>query len=487
MRTKRLVLNILVIMLMGCSEDTFLEISQHTNQSKVSTRTAGDGIYDVLGYGYDITGEYLGEKSTRLKVLDIASFVNDNKDRFDNPFVGVIDQRCYAGEDAQSFIRQVINDSNFSGSVANINKGGKRNENNSTSGFFSATINVGFKSDTQYSYSTKYSFARAEILKKQRQYLLNTDIKTLSKYLSPAFKEDLIKYSADKIVEMYGTHVLTNITVGGSYTAYYKSAIIEENSRTEKTKSVGAGAKFNMSKIGLDANGSWKNTEITKSNKKNSNWECYIKSLGGSTSGTTITLSPNQGPTFTINLGAWTSSVDDQHSRLVDVDWNATYPIYELITDPVKKTEIKDAVEKYIDSKRLVVLPIVPLYQYWNEKDHFYSTTYYKDEIEGGWKYEYICCYVLNEKIGEAVPFYQYRNGWYHFYTTNYKPGGEGADGAYKYEYISCYVYNKQVENTMPLYQYIRNWWIHYYDLKYRTDLDGWQYEYISCYAYPKD
>ena len=52
---------------------------------------------------------------------------------------------------------------------------------------------------------------------------------------------------------MYGTHVLTNITVGGKYTAYYKSAIIEENSSTEKTEIVSAGAKYNLSNIGLDA------------------------------------------------------------------------------------------------------------------------------------------------------------------------------------------------------------------------------------------
>ena len=42
------------------------------------------------------------------------------------------------------------------------------------------------------------------------------------------------KYSADQIVAKYGTHVVPNITVGGSYIDYYKSAIIEENTGTEK-------------------------------------------------------------------------------------------------------------------------------------------------------------------------------------------------------------------------------------------------------------
>lgn len=108
--------------------------------------------------------------------------------------------------------------------------------------------------------------------------------------------------------------------------------------------------------MGLDANGSWNTTTITETNKKNSNWTCDIKCLGGTTSGTTITLSPNQGPTTTINLGAWTQSVDDTHSRLVDVDWNATYPIYDLVSDPVKKADLKLAVEKYINSKKYQLL-----------------------------------------------------------------------------------------------------------------------------------
>ena len=50
----------------------------------------------------------------------------------------------------------------------------------------------------------------------------------------------------------------------------------------------------------------------------------------------TITLSPNQGPTTTINLGAWTQSVDDTHSRLVDVDWNATYPLSLIHIYPMR-------------------------------------------------------------------------------------------------------------------------------------------------------
>ena len=50
------------------------------------------------------------------------------------------------------------------------------------------------------------------------------------------FIADLNKYSADEIVRMYGTHVLTKITVGGSYRAYYKSVIVEEANRTRENE-----------------------------------------------------------------------------------------------------------------------------------------------------------------------------------------------------------------------------------------------------------
>lgn len=77
-------------------------------------------MYDVLGYGYDITDDYMGENSTRLKILDVEAFVKANPNRFDKQFSGVIDQRCFAGADAQSFLSQIITDTNFSGSVGSL-------------------------------------------------------------------------------------------------------------------------------------------------------------------------------------------------------------------------------------------------------------------------------------------------------------------------------------------------------------------------------
>lgn len=458
-----LFLSCTAVTISGCSDESIVETDSSLFPQSINTRTAGDGKYDVLGYGYDITEEYMGENSTKLRILDVDAFVKDNKDRFDNPFMGIIDQRVFAGEDAYSFLKQIISDTNFKGSVGSIDK------KDDAEGFFSGSITTGFKSNTSSSYSSKYSFARAEILKKQRKYLLNTDISTLSKYLSSTFTEDLNKYSAGKIVEMYGTHVLTNIIVGGKFVADYKSAIVEETNRTEKTKTVSAGAKFNLSKIGLDANGSWSRTEITQTNKKNTNWECYIKSIGGSTSGTSITITPEQGTSYTINLGSWSSSVDDQHSKLIDVDWNATYPIYDLIADPIKKQEVKKAVLAYIDSKKIIVKEVNPFYRIYKGKDRntFYTSSYeeVKEKEANGFLRDdiltnYVQGYVFKNAEAGTVPIYRlYKSSTKNsYYTTSIDEVKDMQKKGYNYDnfktsYIQGYIYKNEKPGTVPLYR----------------------------------
>ncbi len=469
MKKLLLFMSLSIIFFIGCTDEKVVEMS--SDSPYPCARAASDGVYDVLGYGYDITGEYMSDTSTKLKIIDVVALVKKYSDRFDNSFIGVIDQRIYGGEDAYSFLNQVIEETNFGGSIASLGDGGKKNEK----GFFSGTIKAGFKSNTLMSYSSKYSFARAEVLKKQRRYLLNIDVATLSTYLLPSFMEDLNKYSADKIVEMYGTHVLTNIVVGGKYVADFKSVIIESMSREEKVKTVSAGAKFNLSKIGLDANGTWNNTEVVELNKKNSVWECYVKCLGDSNSGTSMTITPNQGTSYTVNLGAWTESVDDKHSKLIDVDWNVTYPLYELISDPLKKAEIKDAIIKYIASRQIKMIEIFPLYQYGKNGSFHYNTNTYSL----GWRREGITCYVLRQKNGEnAVPLYQFeKQGEFHYNTQTYSLGWKNGG-------ITCYIYKTKIyDDLVPLYQFQKNGRYHYNTHVYSS---GWINDGIVGYVFPQ-
>ena len=52
--------------------NTFDEQFVQEDQQMPTTKSMGDGQYQVLGYGYDITGEYLARQSIKNEVLDIA-------------------------------------------------------------------------------------------------------------------------------------------------------------------------------------------------------------------------------------------------------------------------------------------------------------------------------------------------------------------------------------------------------------------------------
>ncbi|MBM6904486.1 hypothetical protein H6A58_15545 [Phocaeicola coprocola] len=97
---------------------------------------------------------------------------------------------------------------------------------------------------------------------------MDASISTLSQYLTTNFKEDLNNYSANQLIQKYGTHILTDITIGGVYSMYYKSVIYESMSSEEKKKSVKGGATYLLNAIGLGISGSWDKTEIEKRYKK---------------------------------------------------------------------------------------------------------------------------------------------------------------------------------------------------------------------------
>ena len=94
----------------------------------------------------------------------------------------------------------------------------------------------------------------------------------------------------------------------------------------------------------------------------------------------------------------------------------------------------------------------LPLYRYWNGKDHFYTTS--ADEIgvisagvtgKHGYTFESIAAYCYGEKKENNVPLYRYWNGVEHFYTTNpveigTVTPGEVGNHKYRSEGVAGYV-----------------------------------------------
>ncbi|WP_416822461.1 hypothetical protein [Dysgonomonas sp.] len=55
-----------------------------------------------------------------------------------------------------------------------------------------------------------------------------------------------------------------------------------------------------------------------------------------------------------LNINKWFQSLTEDNTALVDLNLDKLIPIYELVTDELKKTELQNAIEKYIKDRQIV-------------------------------------------------------------------------------------------------------------------------------------
>ena len=82
----------------------------------------------------------------------------------------------------------------------------------------------------------------------------------------------------------------------------------------------------------------------------------------------------------TIDKYSWEKSVTAANAGLTKINWDKAYPIYEFISDPVKREQVKKAVIKYINDSQLSVLQLNPIYEMFapTMDDRFYAFSWMK-------------------------------------------------------------------------------------------------------------
>lgn len=344
------------VFILSCSSEDEVSMSKDSGDPLQNTedqlKTAGDKEYDILGYGYDITEAYVSPNSVKYQVINVKNLIetekSSNKIYFDKPISSYISTRSYGGENFISLVESTITKTGFKGTVASNDFGATKIKEWA----FSASVNYNKEYETKYSYSSKFSYAIADVYKEHRKFILEAiDFSIYTKYLHGYFAEKINNMTtpaqADLIVKDYGTHVMLKLTIGGYFRSYYKTVITEETDYTRKKEVAEAGAKINLEKVTPGVDVSWSSESMRETNTKNSSWDCTIVCVGGNRNGLTINTSQTQGSSTSISLDNWSNSVDDSSSRLVDLDWSGVYPIYEFISDPSKKQLLKDAVLGY--------------------------------------------------------------------------------------------------------------------------------------------
>lgn len=163
----------------SCSrEETTDSTSEGLSENEHSAaKYAGDGIYDVLGHGYDGAGKYANANSAGFKVIDIERFKIEQTARLISENIFSQDYTEEYGENAESYSKMV---STKVGVTANVP-------------LFKKTLSVAFNSavTNNNKFDAKYIYGSYNLTIKQKRLRFNATNDMLGDYLTPEFTQDL--------------------------------------------------------------------------------------------------------------------------------------------------------------------------------------------------------------------------------------------------------------------------------------------------------
>ena len=327
-----------LLILSGCADEDIIERNSPSFPQSVNTRSAGDGVYDILGYGYDITGPYLDTKSSRAIVFDTNKLLEKGlitpykleESRF----------RYSSGKDVIDFTTNMS--SSLQMSTPGILKviGG-------------ASLNIAFGGNSHYNSDYSFAYCTQQYID-SRYRISEADINVLKTCLTKQFIERLSTYTPEQIVEEYGTHVLKDIYLGAKFEVYYMA----KSTSSSKKESINAGLGASLFSL-FKMDGKFQYDEsLAITNKEQS---LYYFTIGGDPAvGVQGSLNPENSPS--IDIGKWMASVKSSTPKFIDVDNNSQsfIPIYELVTDPTKKQTLKAYIDNYIKSKEVCSISLYP-------------------------------------------------------------------------------------------------------------------------------
>lgn len=327
-----------MLILSGCADEDIIERNSPSFPQSVNTRSAGDSVYDILGYGYDITGPYLDTKSSRAIVFDTNKLLEKGlitpykleESRF----------RYSSGKDVIDFTTNMS--SSLQMSTPGILKviGG-------------ASLNIAFGGNSHYNSDYSFAYCTQQYID-SRYRISEADINVLKTCLTKQFIERLSTYTPEQIVEEYGTHVLKDIYLGAKFEVYYMA----KSTSSSKKESINAGLGASLFSL-FKMDGKFQYDEsLAITNKEQS---LYYFTIGGDPAvGVQGSLNPENSPS--IDIGKWMASVKSSTPKFIDVDNNSQsfIPIYELVTDPTKKQTLKAYIDNYIKSKEVCSISLYP-------------------------------------------------------------------------------------------------------------------------------
>ncbi|NML23877.1 hypothetical protein HHL16_23555 [Pseudoflavitalea sp. G-6-1-2] len=290
----------------------------------------GNGDYNFLGYGYDITGKYADTASVRTMAFDVAALAKAFPDRVVNMFNSAGGTgEAIAGMNAADLAAQISDRLNTTVNSKSFRK--------SVTAFF----------PDQSALSTKYVYGDFVQLFQFRVLRFSWDPRNMDNYLSTEFKNDIQLLSSADLVKKYGTHILNGISLGAKVHGVYQAISDAKN----RKRSAEAGAEVAFRSV-LGYTWGFGPVVLASEYKSLSAAKLVYEVVGGDLSA----IKENKTNPVSVNITDWLKTVKREEAMFVDINRNGLIPIYELISDENKKLSIKAYVEQYIKEQEVKLI-----------------------------------------------------------------------------------------------------------------------------------
>ncbi|WP_158500315.1 MAC/perforin domain-containing protein [Sphingobacterium sp. ML3W] len=467
------------------------EVSDETllNNNSKNQAAAGDGEFDVLGYGYDVTKEYLNSKSVSYTpVLDMKRLKADHLDKINIPTAGSGDGRYFYGATAKDFVSDINVQRTFNVSATiGDEKPQLDGQQYFTPSFGTENTDHNIK-DTK----SRFSYGRYEHIKvvKSIQFAKFVTTDLLINYLNNDFKNNINQLSADQLVDIYGTHVLLDITVGGRMLFNFTANISSEKTTETKKSKVEGGLGFFVKKFGINFKSSKTTEEITTNFNESRERQMNIKYQGGSNSGTSVTFNSDGYSSESINIGSWEQSVTDRNCALIDI--TRMVPIYHFISNPTKKALVKTAIDKHIKENQITELGEVPVYSLYYDGYKYNKKSSLDNHVlslnpsieDQKMTNEGVIFYAFNKQKAGTIPIYRFRNDKINdnFFTKDLANYSD-----YRNEGIVFYAFpsstTSMTSNLTPIYRHWSNFHMDHYYTPVSGTFTNYTFEKIEFYG----
>lgn len=357
-------------------------VSPTCSDCKMEVKTQIGGNWDeILGRGYDVTGEYLASSSLRSRVVDVQK-------QLDRDLITILSApasssgEVISGKNSKEFLEALTAGADLEKSL-----GGNVP-------CFNGTLNSLSENATYVLYN---NWVRSRIAK-----LHNTSIQ-IHRTLSDEFVADIDRLKPKALVEKYGTHYLAEISLGLSTRSLYSAFVDAADSEKLSLATKGSQLAANVMNGKMEA----ENIAASLSGLNN-----YGATMTATFSGGETSLVEYDKTTCIVgDLTAWQNSLTPSNQAVITLSGSDLSPISYAIEDPDLKKEVEAAISEYIRASKSNVTQTVPLLQNSNGRIYRYVTSYDESlqlENRDNLKAYGMLGALYRNKTGESIPLYSH-------------------------------------------------------------------------------